>query len=338
MFTVNTNIWFFVAVVVGKKQVFKFGWMPSKASSTQRITTATTGTTTIDPSIPRRANYTEPAVMEQIEFTNDDYGGPVDLDELFMSQRNMMQSREEDDFSLDELNAEDESLPMLANNNSNHNNKFFSNPHKRLLDNDASLIPGSPFSKPPNRRSNRPSEPLAIAKYASTTAFLITVGWVVFLLMVPFWNFTSVGRIIIEMILALLSFFGLFWNSYFVTAMIFKCFIPKKAFLTNTKYCSIIPENKPEQTPWLDVTIQIPVYKESLHEVLMPTLKSCLTARDYYRNKTGAKCNIVVCDDGMMAFCKYHICCSLNRLPSFIPKEILGTTLSSFFFVFLWTI
>ena len=34
----------------------------------------------------------------------------------------------------------------------------------------------------------------------------------------------------------------------------------------------------------------------------MPTLKSCQAARDYYSNKTSARCNIVVCDDGMMNF------------------------------------
>jgi cellulose synthase/poly-beta-1,6-N-acetylglucosamine synthase-like glycosyltransferase len=115
-----------------------------------------------------------------------------------------------------------------------------------------------------------------------------------------FWKSYSVGRIVVEVFLALISFFGLFWNSYFITAMIFKCFIPAKAFLTNTKYCTIIPEEKSPTQEWLDVTIQIPVYKESLHEVLMPTLKSCITARDHYRRTTGAKCNIVLCDDGMM--------------------------------------
>jgi cellulose synthase/poly-beta-1,6-N-acetylglucosamine synthase-like glycosyltransferase len=102
--------------------------------------------------------------------------------------------------------------------------------------------------------------------------------------------------------LALLSFFGLFWNSYFIVSSICKCFIPAKAFRTNTKYCSIIPEIKSPKASWLDVTIQIPVYKESLHEVMMPTLKSCITARDFYRSNTGARCNIVICDDGMMAY------------------------------------
>jgi cellulose synthase/poly-beta-1,6-N-acetylglucosamine synthase-like glycosyltransferase len=137
-------------------------------------------------------------------------------------------------------------------------------------------------------------------QYASTIAWLLTIGWVVFLIMSTIWKYNSAGRIVIEIFLSLLSFFGLFWNSYFITAMIFKCFIPAKAFLTNTKYCTIIPEEKNPTQEWLDVTIQIPVYKESLHEVLMPTLKSCITARDHYRRTTGAKCNIVLCDDGMM--------------------------------------
>jgi hypothetical protein len=179
--------------------------------------------------------------------------------------------------------------------------RFFNNPHKRLLDVDASQIPGSPFSKPMNTPSNRPSEPLAIAKYASTMACGVTLGWIVYLLFSAIWYYSSAGRIVVEVILALLSFFGLFWNSYFIVASVMKCFIPKKAFLTNTKYCSIIPETAPLGATWMNVTIQIPVYKEGLKEVLMPTLNSCMAARDYYVKQTGARCNIVVCDDGMMA-------------------------------------
>jgi cellulose synthase/poly-beta-1,6-N-acetylglucosamine synthase-like glycosyltransferase len=99
-----------------------------------------------------------------------------------------------------------------------------------------------------------------------------------------------------------LSFFGLFWNSYFIISSIFKCFIPAKAFRTNTKYCSMIPEIKSPEASWVNVTIQIPVYKESLLEVIIPTLNSCIKSRDFYRKNTGARCNIVICDDGMMAF------------------------------------
>jgi hypothetical protein len=43
------------------------------------------------------------------------------------------------------------------------NNKYFAFPNKRLLDENASLILGSPFSKPSVKKSNRPSEPSSIA-------------------------------------------------------------------------------------------------------------------------------------------------------------------------------
>ena len=152
--------------------------------------------------------------------------------------------------------------------------------------------------------TNRPQEPLSIALYTSMLSFFLTIGLVAFLLFLAFWNYTTVGRVIVECILALIAFVGLFWNVYFAVSSIMKCFIPAKAFQSNTKYCSVIPENKPKHAEWMDVTIQIPVYKESLQEVLMPTLKSCMIARDHYAKMSGAKCNIVLCDDGMMAYLK----------------------------------
>lgn len=36
----------------------------------------------------------------------------------------------------------------------------------------------------------------------------------------------------------------------------------------------------------------------------MPTLKSCMAAREHYEKTTGARCNIVITDDGMMAYMK----------------------------------
>jgi cellulose synthase/poly-beta-1,6-N-acetylglucosamine synthase-like glycosyltransferase len=222
--------------------------------------------------------------------------GPVDLDDLFVDDdddaASLFSSHEDDD---DDFNQERRN--EIAT-------RYFANPNKRLLDNDASLIPGSPFSKPSVRASSRPNEPLTIAKYSSTAAFFLTAAWVASLLFVSIWGYGSIPRIIIEVVLSLLSFMGLFWNTYFIISSVCKCFIPRKAFLTNTKYCSIIPEPKPENTDWLDVTIQIPVYKESLLEVLMPTLKSCQAARDYYMSRSSARCNICVCDDGMMSFLK----------------------------------
>ena len=183
-------------------------------------------------------------------------------------------------------------------------NRVYHNPATGVLNDNVHQIPGSPWAKPANRPSNRPTEPLAIAKYASTLGFLITFGAVIYLFISAVWNYTSVGRVIIEIFLAIISFFGLFWNSYFAVSSIFKCFIPAKAFRSNTKYCSMIPEEKSPLAEWLNVTIQIPVYKESLQQVLMPTLKSCVKSRDYYMEHSGAKCNICVCDDGMMAFLK----------------------------------
>lgn len=224
------------------------------------------------------------------------YTGPVDLDALFE-----MDYLDEDDNSLfsDNGSADEAEYGRMI-----ESPKYFNNPHRRLLDNDASLIPGSPFSKPANKASGRPTEPLAIAKYASTLALSLTMGWIIYLIFSAIWFYKGAGRVVVEVVLALLSFFGLFWNSYYIVSSVFKCFIPSKAFTTNTKYCSIIPETPPTNAAWLGVTIQIPVYKESLKEVLMPTLQSCMKARDNYTRATKARCNIVVCDDGMMAMLK----------------------------------
>lgn len=165
-------------------------------------------------------------------------------------------------------------------------------------------IAGSPWAKPPMNTTNRPQEPLSIAFHTSMISFFLTIGSVGFLVFQAIWTYTTIGKAIVEVILALIAFVGLFWNVYFTVSSIMKCFIPAKAFQTNTKYCSVIPENKPKNAKWMDVTIQIPVYKESLQEVLMPTLKSCMISRDHYARKSGAKCNIVLCDDGMMAYLK----------------------------------
>lgn len=226
--------------------------------------------------------------------------GPVDvdaLDDVFLQFQN--QGNDDDDNSFfgseGSYNTDDEEDDF-------EKQQYFQNPNAELLDQDATNIPGSPWAKPATRKSNRPTEPLPIAQYASALAFIIAFGWVIFLFVMAIWNHDNIGRILVECFLACLSFFGLFWNSYFTVSSIFKCFIPAKAFKSNTKYFSMIPEQKQPGDEWLDVTIQIPVYKESLQEVLMPTLKSCMKARDHYISHSQAMCNIVVCDDGIMAY------------------------------------
>lgn len=242
--------------------------------------------------------------------------GPVDLDEIFQNYAidgvrsdGTLMTDLEDDFKAQFGIYGDDDGELRGSDDSYYDQapwdqapRFFNNPNRRLLDADASLIPGSPFSKPAIRPSNRPREPLRIARFASSLAFMGTAGTVIFLFFLAVYNYKdNVGRIIVEMILALLSFFGLFWNMYFTVSSVLKCFIPAQAFKTNTKYCSIIPETKDKREEWLDVTIQIPVYKESLVQVLMPTLRSCIAARENYIKTTDAGCNIVICDDGMMA-------------------------------------
>jgi cellulose synthase/poly-beta-1,6-N-acetylglucosamine synthase-like glycosyltransferase len=96
-------------------------------------------------------------------------------------------------------------------------------------------------------------------------------------------------------------FMGVLWNTYFTTNSILKMFIPSRCFRENGAYYSVVPEEKHPDDDWASVTIQIPVYLESFVEVIKVTLKSCMESADYYREQTGGKVNIVVCDDGIMA-------------------------------------
>jgi hypothetical protein len=118
--------------------------------------------------------------------------GPIDLDDIF----DQAWSIDEDDASLFSSSDDEDSAAILDTAfMESQERRYFSNPNKHLLDTDASLIPGSPFSKPPNKPSNRPNAPLSLAKYASTLAFLLTVGWVGSLFFFAIWNYTTISRI-----------------------------------------------------------------------------------------------------------------------------------------------
>jgi hypothetical protein len=119
--------------------------------------------------------------------------GPIDLDEIF----DQAWSMDEDDAILFSSSDDEDSAATLdtAFIEESQERRYFSNPNKHLLDTDASLIPGSPFSKPPNKPSNRPNAPLSLAKYASTLAFILTIGWVGSLFFFAIWNYTTVSRI-----------------------------------------------------------------------------------------------------------------------------------------------
>jgi cellulose synthase/poly-beta-1,6-N-acetylglucosamine synthase-like glycosyltransferase len=57
-----------------------------------------------------------------------------------------------------------------------------------------------------------------------------------------------------------------------------------------------------EGMTWPSVTIQIPVFREPFDTVIRPTLESARKAAERYRRKTGARCNVLVCDDGLLCF------------------------------------
>jgi hypothetical protein len=127
---------------------------------------------------------------------NSRHSGPIDLDEFF---GDYTMSTDTDDESLfDTTDHGDTRATILEESfRKSETRRYFSNPVKRQsrMDTDTSMIPGSPFSKPPNMPSTRPKEPLAIAKYASTLAFLLTLSLIGMLFFFAFWNYTSVSRV-----------------------------------------------------------------------------------------------------------------------------------------------
>jgi len=93
-------------------------------------------------------------------------------------------------------------------------------------------------------------------------------------------------------------------SAFFVSTVvncIFSIILPAAWVKQNSKYYSHtslrqdILEN--EQLPL--ITIQIPVYKESFHDVIKPTIENCLIACMNYE-KRGGKINIFINDDGLL--------------------------------------
>lgn len=65
----------------------------------------------------------------------------------------------------------------------------------------------------------------------------------------------------------------------------------------NSKYYSCIKPTVPVELPM--ITIQMPIYKESFYNVIIPSVESIKKAKDYYTKKGGI-CNIFINDDGYM--------------------------------------
>lgn len=85
-----------------------------------------------------------------------------------------------------------------------------------------------------------------------------------------------------------------------ITGSLFQLFGPLSAVQKNSMFYSAKP---PKPGRYADyelphVTIQMPVYKEGLKGVIMPTIESCMTAVRYYEER-GGTASIYVNDDGM---------------------------------------
>ncbi|GFF80523.1 hypothetical protein IFM53868_02877 [Aspergillus udagawae] len=96
-----------------------------------------------------------------------------------------------------------------------------------------------------------------------------------------------------------LALFSLFFFIVLVTS-IFQLFLPAGFCLKNSKYHSAVKPNPKAHRDYElpHITIQMPVYKEGLKGVIVPTMMSVLAAVQYYEEQ-GGTASVFVNDDGM---------------------------------------
>jgi cellulose synthase/poly-beta-1,6-N-acetylglucosamine synthase-like glycosyltransferase len=63
-----------------------------------------------------------------------------------------------------------------------------------------------------------------------------------------------------------------------------------------------LPLNYASIAAWPTVTVQVPIYTEPFTDVIAPTLDSACEAIRRFREATGQRANLVVCDDGLLHF------------------------------------
>ncbi len=76
-----------------------------------------------------------------------------------------------------------------------------------------------------------------------------------------------------------------------------------------------------EVATWPSVTIQIPVFRESFEEAIRPTLDAARDAARRYREQTGARCNVLVCEDGLLYFARNDLEGALADARRTAPRE-----------------
>ncbi|KAF4963889.1 hypothetical protein FSARC_8142 [Fusarium sarcochroum] len=96
-----------------------------------------------------------------------------------------------------------------------------------------------------------------------------------------------------------LTLFSLFFFIVLVTSL-FQLFLPVSACLKNSRFHSAIKPNPKRHRDYElpHITIQMPVYKEDLKGVIVPTMVSVMAAIEYYEQQ-GGTASVFINDDGM---------------------------------------
>ncbi|KAF4951030.1 hypothetical protein FGADI_7767 [Fusarium gaditjirri] len=96
-----------------------------------------------------------------------------------------------------------------------------------------------------------------------------------------------------------LTLFSLFFFLVLVTSL-FQLFLPVSVCLKNSRFHSAIKPNPKRHIDYElpHITIQMPVYKEGLKGVIVPTMISVMAAIEYYEQQ-GGTASVFINDDGM---------------------------------------
>ncbi|KAK6069768.1 hypothetical protein SCUP234_10523 [Seiridium cupressi] len=108
------------------------------------------------------------------------------------------------------------------------------------------------------------------------------------------WN-----RFILAVTIPPLALFSLFFFIVLITSLFQLC-LPASICLQNTKYHSAIKPNPKRHSNYQlpQITVQMPVYKEGLKGVIVPTMVSVMKAIQHYEEQ-GGTASVFVNDDGM---------------------------------------
>jgi cellulose synthase/poly-beta-1,6-N-acetylglucosamine synthase-like glycosyltransferase len=116
----------------------------------------------------------------------------------------------------------------------------------------------------------------------------------------------------------------LLFPASFAASTVYHCIFSMRILRGEQPHRSPTFANRPvkiEGMKWPSVTIQIPTYREPFEEGIRPTLESARRAAERYRQKTGAPCNVLVCDDGLLCFAANDLEGALATARSLPPDE-----------------